>query len=136
MRATGVVGADRLPAVAQAPDVLRENPGADVGIGARVEEFLPADAVRRQGGQPTAVDLHVPEVFRAIAIAVACARVEAGLDGRDGFEQRGRDAVALTGLVEARGLRGEGQERKEGDEQGANHGCHGRKPRGWCGGEK
>ena len=42
--------------VAQAPDVLRENPGADVRTGAGIKNLIAADAIRPQLAQPTAVD--------------------------------------------------------------------------------
>ena len=48
--------------------IAGENPGADVNARARLEELAFADAVDGQRGQPCRVDLHEPEVARAVAV--------------------------------------------------------------------
>jgi hypothetical protein len=71
-RSNRVVGADRLPGVAEAIDVAGENPGTNVDVGARVEELPLGDAVEREPGKPCRIDLHEPDIARSIAVPADC----------------------------------------------------------------
>jgi hypothetical protein len=73
--AASVVCADGIPSISQSYDVLRQNPGAHVGIGASVEQIPLGNAIPLKNGYPPAVDLHVPDVVAAIGIAVDRLRV-------------------------------------------------------------
>ena len=47
-------------------DVLRQDPRSDEGVDAGFPQTLPRNSEMRQFWQPTAVDLHVPNIETAI----------------------------------------------------------------------
>ena len=69
-----------------------------------------------QRGQPGGVDLHQPDVARAVAVAANGLRIEAGFGAGDGVEQGAADLVALCRIVPT-GQRGEGGTKGEMDAQ-------------------
>ncbi len=74
--AARVVGADGLPRVAQTGDVARQDPGAYVDAGAGVEQVVLGDPVAGQLRQPGGIDLHEPDVARAVAVAADGRRIQ------------------------------------------------------------
>lgn len=59
----GVVGPNCIPCEAVACDVLRKNPGANVGVDARIKERLLINSVAAKGAQSSAVDLYMSDVI-------------------------------------------------------------------------
>lgn len=51
-------------------DVLRQDPRPDEGVGAGFPQALPRNSEMRQFWQPTAIDLHVPNVETAIPVPI------------------------------------------------------------------
>jgi len=99
--AARVVGADGLPGVAQAGDVARQDPGAHVDARAGIEQVVLIDPVAGQRRQPRGVDLHKPDVARAVAVAADGRRVQARFGAGDRVEQMAAEPVAGGSLIPA-----------------------------------
>ena len=100
-RARRVVGTDRLPGVTEPVDVAGENPGADMDVGAGLEQVAFSDSVSGQRGKPARVDLHQPDIARTVAVAADCLRVQAGLGSCDGLKEGTVYLIARCGIVPA-----------------------------------
>mmetsp|Transcript_20652 Transcript_20652/g.79157 ORF Transcript_20652/g.79157 Transcript_20652/m.79157 type:complete len:510 (-) Transcript_20652:808-2337(-) len=130
LRARGVVGPDPVPGGAVARKRVREQPGADLDVGAGVEQVRLGDAVAGQPRQVRAVDLHESDVVGARPCDVGPVdrtRIEVRLDASNRIEQFGGDAVALRCLFPAR-LRWQPHERHE-PKRSPPHGARQRRPR-------
>lgn len=79
-RTLGVVGTDGFPAIAMRTDVLRQNPGTHMRIETWIDKGPTVNAMGRQHAQPATIDLHVPEIFAAVAIHIPGKRVPVGLN--------------------------------------------------------
>ena len=99
--AARVVGADGLPRVAQAGYVAGEDPGAHVDARAGIEQVVLGDPVAGQRGQPRGIDLHEPDVARAVAVAADGRRVQARFGAGDRVEQVAAESVAGGSLIPA-----------------------------------
>ena len=116
-------------------NVLRKYPGADMRVETRIKQLLSINAVAGKNPQPSTVDLHVTEIFTAVPVHIPGLRISAGLDGRDGFQQRWSNAVARPGLFKAMGLARKRKQQKVGCDQNVIHGPHSREPSVGCAAE-
>lgn len=116
-------------------NVLRKNPGADVRVETGINQPLSIDSVAGKNSQPTTVDLHVTEIFAAVPVQIPRLRISAGLDGRDGFEQRWSNAIACPSLFKTMGVARKRKQQKVCCDQNAIHGRHGREASGTCAAE-
>ena len=78
--ALGVIGADGFPSVAMRTDALRQNPRTDMRIEAGIDQCPTINAMGRQHAQPATIDLHVPEIFAAVAIHIPRQRIPVGFN--------------------------------------------------------
>ena len=79
-RTLGVVGADGLPSIAMRTDVLRQNPGTNMRVEAWIDQCPTVNAMGRQHAQPATIDLHMPEIFAAVAIHIPRKRIPSGFN--------------------------------------------------------
>ncbi|VWC30537.1 hypothetical protein BPS26883_06381 [Burkholderia pseudomultivorans] len=101
----GVVCADRVPVRAELADVLRQDPRADIRVGARIEQALLRDAFARERRQPRAVDLHQADVDRAVRVGIDGIRIHARFDLRDAAQQADAHVLERGRVVETVGPR-------------------------------
>lgn len=99
--ARGVVRTDGFPGVAEARHIARQNPRADMDVGAGLVEIALTDAVGGQCRQPRGIDLHETDIAGAIGVAAYGLRIQAGLGARNRVEQRAADLVATCSVFPA-----------------------------------
>ncbi|SPK77416.1 protein of unknown function (plasmid) [Cupriavidus taiwanensis] len=99
VRRRSVVGANRFPRRPEALDVLAQNPRADVRVGASIEQVGARDAISPQPRQMDGVDLHEPDVFRTVGIAVDDPGPHSGLLPGNAAQQGRAHAMESRSIV-------------------------------------
>lgn len=116
-------------------NVLRKYPGADMCVETGIKQLLSIDSEGGKSPQPSTVDLHVTEILTAVLVQIPRLRISAGLDGRDGFQQRWSNAIACPCLFKTMGVARKRKQQKVGRDQKTIHGPHGREPPPSCAAE-